>query len=795
MHRRNNNLLMVIAAAVLAAVNTPAMAADTFEELGKAAVFTFALFSDNHGSSPFTASRPGYSFVVHMDRMDQWIKENNDRFVVGVGDHTYHYYRDDPFIPFTNTDPFWYANFYPCIGNHDNKCYSNSESTWCGGRPLFDEVGLCQRPWVFCRPDACDYHAQIPVGDWTVHVIHVNYSYDPPSTYFRQESRDFLINRLNSITRTGKEIVVAVAHIGTQTDGNWVSVLSPAEQDVVMQKCDIVLAGHTHRYQRYIHPSYGETGGALCLNTGCVTGGDPDDCYLECFVFDNPPRVVVARQRIDDCATPQLRIDSFNNAWSSYVKKLGQVANSISWINSNDGWDTLPAGVSSPEGSFNTGWNLISIPLDPANSNAASVLSGLVAAGNKLENNLIRYEPGTGYQVYPRDFTSLQAGRGYWLRLQQPGSTSFVGTSRPDTTYIPLAQGWSLVSLPRTWPLALGYCKIKRGSDTPINWSNAIQLGWIGDALYYYEGGTYKTLKLTGGDDTYLRPWKAYWIRTTRSDLSMVIPRPIEPTPVLKIADVQATNIGKTTATITWTSLICSTSRVDFGPTLAYGEYVYDGGLTRTHSMTISGLAPGTTYHYKVTSTADLYNPGVSADTVFTTASSGSPIADPGFESGTLNDWIPWPSGTNLMQVGTYSALGKIYPHSGSYMAYSLWAQVTQNGGLYARAAVTPGLTYEASVWSNGFCASTPPVPLGDCKARIGIDPLGGRDPAAASVIWSAWDERANAAPQQWRRLAVQAQAQSSVVTVFLEFYQKQQPQYYQMVNAFDDAAITQVGP
>lgn len=795
MHRRSSIVPTAIAVVALAVVHTPARAADTFEELGKAAVFTFALFSDNHGPSPFTATRPGYSFVVHMDRMDQWMKENGDRFVVGVGDHTYHYYRDDPFIPFINADPFWQANFYPCIGNHDNKCYSNSESTWCGARPLFDEVGLCDRPWVYCRPDACDYHAQIPVGEWTVHVIHVNYSYDPPSTHFRQESRDFLINRLNSITRTGKEVVIATAHIGTQTDGNWVSVLSAAEQSVVMQKCDIVLAGHTHRYQRYIHPSYGEMGGALCLNTACVTGSDPDDCYVECFVFDNPPRVVPARQRIDDCATPQLRTDSHNSAWSSYVKKLGQVASSVSWINSNDGWDSFPAGASSPAGALSTGWNLMSIPLDPSNPNAGSILSDLVAAGNMLENNLIRYQPGTGYQVYPKDFTNLEAGRGYWLRLQQPASASFVGASRPDTTYVPLSQGWSLVSLPRTWPVGLGYCKIRKGSDTPVNWNNAIQLGWIGDTLYYDEGGVYKTLKLTGGDDGSFRPWKAYWIRTTRSDLSLVVPRPSEPTPSVKIADVGATNIGLTTATITWSSLICSTSRVDFGPTSAYGEYVSDTGLTRTHSMTISGLAPGTTYHYKVTSTADLYNAGVSADCVFTTASSGSLIANPGFETGNLNDWTAWPSGSSLVQVVTYSALGQIYPHSGSYLACSKWAQVSQNGGLFTRAGVTQGLTYEASVWSNGFCASSPPVPLGDCKARIGIDPAGGANPAAGAVVWSAWDERSNAASQQWRRLAVQAQAQAPVVTVFLEFRQNQQPQYYQMVNAFDDAAMTQTGP
>ena len=39
--------------------------------------------------------------------------------------------------------------------------------------------------------------------------------------------------------------------------------------------------------------------------------------------------------------------------------------------------------------------------------------------------------------------------------------------------------------------------------------------------------------------------------------------------------------------------------------------------------------------------------------------------------------------------------------------------------------------------------------------------------------------------------MSCQAQAQAEMVTIFLEFGQNAQPQYYQMVNAFDDAAVT----
>ena len=618
-------LLKVLAAGMLALpLGAPAFAADTVDELARAAEFTFAICSDNHGVSPFSISRQGYSYEVHMDRLDQWIKDTGDKFIVGVGDHTYHYYRNDPMIPFMNTDSFWHANFYPNLGNHDNKCYSNHEGQWCGGSPMYDETDIRSRSCVTFRPNGCEYHARIPVNGWTVHVIAVHYAYynANPLISFTQDSRDYLIGELNAISRGPKDIVIATAHRGDDGGGNWVGFLSAAEQQVVMEKCDLVIAADTHAYQRRIHANYGATAGALCLNDGRITGQDTNgDGYIECFMFDNPPRVVTNYHDIANHVTPQLRTDTLNGAYCAYIKKVGQVANSVDWIDSTNDWDAFPAVAASLSGTLNGGWNLFSIPLDPASPSAPAVLSGLITGGNKLSNNLMRYDPAGGYQLYPRDFTTIEAGRAYWLRLDASGTTSFAGTSRPDVTALTLAQGWSLVGAPRTWPVSISGLQVKKGTDSPAYWSTAVANGWVGDTLYYYDGSAYKTAKQSGGNDSFLRPWRGYWLKANLADLSLLVPNGAEPAPPVRITDVQVSNVTQTSATVSWNTAVFSTSRIDYG--LSAPNYTNttgtDSNLTRTHSMTLAGLTANTTYHYRIVSTRDYYASGVTPDAAFTT--------------------------------------------------------------------------------------------------------------------------------------------------------------------------------
>jgi Big-like domain-containing protein len=88
----------------------------------------------------------------------------------------------------------------------------------------------------------------------------------------------------------------------------------------------------------------------------------------------------------------------------------------------------------------------------------------------------------------------------------------------------------------------------------------------------------------------------------------------------LTISNVTVTNLIASGATITWTTNIAGTSRVDYGTTTAYGATVSDPTLVTSHSLALSGLSASTTYHYRVTSQASGANPVSTGDLTFVTA-------------------------------------------------------------------------------------------------------------------------------------------------------------------------------
>lgn len=86
------------------------------------------------------------------------------------------------------------------------------------------------------------------------------------------------------------------------------------------------------------------------------------------------------------------------------------------------------------------------------------------------------------------------------------------------------------------------------------------------------------------------------------------------------VSNVQATSISSSSATITWTTDESSTTQVEYGTTASYGaSTTLDSTLVTTHSQTISGLQPNTTYHYRVHSRDSSNNLVTSANFTFTT--------------------------------------------------------------------------------------------------------------------------------------------------------------------------------
>jgi|GEM_PF-1276320 len=93
------------------------------------------------------------------------------------------------------------------------------------------------------------------------------------------------------------------------------------------------------------------------------------------------------------------------------------------------------------------------------------------------------------------------------------------------------------------------------------------------------------------------------------------------------ISAVTASGMTQTGATITWTTNEAATSQVEYGPTNQYGSATtLDAALATSHSVSLTGLTAGTTYHYRVKSKDASNNEAVSAD--FTFATTAAPVPD-----------------------------------------------------------------------------------------------------------------------------------------------------------------------
>lgn len=82
-----------------------------------------------------------------------------------------------------------------------------------------------------------------------------------------------------------------------------------------------------------------------------------------------------------------------------------------------------------------------------------------------------------------------------------------------------------------------------------------------------------------------------------------------------------AVDVDSTSARIIWTTDTQSTSRVEYGLTVAYGSAAGDSTPVTSHSVMLTGLTPGRLYHYRASSTDGL-GTRASGDFIFVTPSS-----------------------------------------------------------------------------------------------------------------------------------------------------------------------------
>jgi predicted phosphodiesterase len=253
-------------------------------DLDSLSVFHFAIMSDNKGDSP--TSKKAFS------RMNNWIKNADDKFVIGLGDHVKKNWKND-FIPFIKNNKWWKQNFYPGIADGENEFYGNGQGDWGAGKKLFDETNFYDKKNVFFRKNKCEYYAKIKQGEWTIHLIQIHFPDEPKDLKiaFPEDSKEYLIKTLKSIKKGKKDIIIVGAHSRT---GSWIEDLTSERQKIVLEKADLVLSATTHFFKRII-PENSSENSALCINTGSITypfGYCPKG-YVEVHVMDNPKAIVV----------------------------------------------------------------------------------------------------------------------------------------------------------------------------------------------------------------------------------------------------------------------------------------------------------------------------------------------------------------------------------------------------------------------------------------------------------------------------------------------------------------------
>jgi concanavalin A-like lectin/glucanase superfamily protein/purple acid phosphatase-like protein len=80
------------------------------------------------------------------------------------------------------------------------------------------------------------------------------------------------------------------------------------------------------------------------------------------------------------------------------------------------------------------------------------------------------------------------------------------------------------------------------------------------------------------------------------------------------------TSLTNTTATIAWTTNEPADSQIEYGADTLYGAFTpLDATFVTSHTQTLTGLAPNTTYHYRMRGRDTVGNLGLSGDLVFTT--------------------------------------------------------------------------------------------------------------------------------------------------------------------------------
>lgn len=222
----------------------------------------------------------------------------------------------------------------------------------------------------------------------------------------------------------------------------------------------------------------------------------------------------------------------------------------------------------------------------------------VTSASNTGTTFTITYVGGTGDDVVLTGATAAVDVTGPVISAVTAGSLTDTGATISWTTATEVAD--SRVE----YGLTTSYGSLTTLDPAMVTSHSVPLTGLAGGRTYHY-----RVLSRDGGGN---RSISADAMFSTTADVT---------DPTLSGVAADGSSAGGTAATVTWATSEASDSAVEYGTTTGYGTTTpLDGSMVTAHSVTITGLAATTLYHYRVISTDADGNTSASADGTFTTS-------------------------------------------------------------------------------------------------------------------------------------------------------------------------------